>query len=141
MAKRRDEVRRRRHRWLYEDDTLRMGPDHLIIRRYYWPFGRKRVAYDDIVGFTVRILKAWHGQHRVHGIDRRGRWYSRDSYRGEKELAIDLDVGGVIRPVLTPSDPDAVSEILRGRTDGASSQLDEAADAGPGAETPEAWLL
>lgn len=87
----------------------------VVVRRYYWPLGWKRILYTEIEDFSRRPLKMWQGQHRVHGIDLRGRWYSRDNRRGEKELAIDLDIGARIRPVLTPEDPDKVLEILSQR--------------------------
>ena len=105
-------ARRSRPEVLYSDSVVRMREDGLIINRYYWPVGRKRIPYTEIRAFTARPLKAWHGQYRVHGIDHRGRWYSRDRHRGEKERAIDLTVGRLIQPVLTPDDIDAVLEIL-----------------------------
>jgi hypothetical protein len=46
-------------------------------------------------------------------VDHRRRWYSRDRTRGEKESAIDLDIGGVVYPVLTPEDPQWVAELLQ----------------------------
>jgi hypothetical protein len=110
-----DRARRRGREVLYADDVVRMREGGVVITRYYWPVGRKRIAYDEIQAFTTRPLKAWHGQYRVQGVDHRGRWYSRDRHRGEKERAIDLDVGGLIHPVLTPNDVDAVLDILERR--------------------------
>ncbi len=104
--------RRRPDEWLYRDSVVRMSHDAIVIRRYYWPLGRKRIRYGEIRGFTARPLRPWHGQFRIQGVDHRGRWYSRDSNRPEKDRAIDLAVGRVIRPVLTPDDVDTVLEIL-----------------------------
>ena len=104
--------RRPRREWLYTDTVVRMRADEIVINRYYWPVGRKRIPYAEIRRFTARPLKPWHGQFRVHGIDHRGRWYSRDRHRGEKERAIDLTVGKLIHPVLTPDDIGAVLDIL-----------------------------
>ncbi len=105
-------ARRRRDEWVYTDGVVGMRRDGIVIFRYYWPLGRKRIRYAEIRSFTVRPLAAWHGQYRVHGIDHLGRWYSRDRHRGEKERAIDLTVGRVIHPVLTPDDTDTVLRIL-----------------------------
>ncbi len=105
-------ARRQRPGWLYADSVVRMGDDGIVISGYYWPIGRKRIPYIEIRGFASRPLRAWHGQYRVQGVDHRGRWYSRDRHRGEKEQAIDLTVGRLIHPVLTPDDVDAVLEIL-----------------------------
>ncbi len=112
--------RRRRRELIYSDSVVRLREDGIVINSYYWPFGSKRIAYADIRGFDVRPLKAWHGQFRVHGIDHLGRWYSRDRHRGEKERAIDLRVGLLIHPVLTPDDIDKVIAILETKvtTDG-----------------------
>lgn len=111
-------VLRRGHqqRWLYADDVVRMNDETIAIRRYYWPRGRKRIDYRDIREQKTRTLTAWKGQYRLHGMDLRGRWYSRDRNRAEKDLAIDLDVGKRIRPVITPDDPTQVLEILNQRT-------------------------
>lgn len=105
-------ARRRRQEVLYGDSIVSMRDDDIVIKRYYWPAGKKRIRYEDIRNVSVRPLKAWHGQFRVHGIDHRGRWYSRDRHRGEKERAIDLTVGWLIHPVLTPDDIDKVLDIL-----------------------------
>lgn len=102
----------RRQESLYTDSILRMQDDRIVINLYYWPLGRKRIPYNEIRSFTPRPLGPWRGQFRVHGIDHRGRWYSRDRHRGEKERAIDLTVGRLIHPVLTPDDVEAVLTIL-----------------------------
>ena len=105
-------LRTARSQWLYRDDVVKLNDSQVVIRHYYWPFGSKRVPYTSIAGYHRRPLKAWHGQFRVHGIDQKGRWYSRDRHRGEKETAIDLSIGRRIRPVLTPHDVEKVTEIL-----------------------------
>ena len=135
-------LQRQPDRWRYQDDVVRMDDDGIVIRRYYWPGIPKRVAYADIANFTPRALKAWQGQYRVHGLDVRGRWYSHDRHRGEKEMAIDLDIGRPIRPVLTPLDPDAVVEILSQKVRGEGSSDNEPHSAEPpDADDPDAWLL
>lgn len=100
---------------LYIDGVVRVDGDGLTVRRYYWPRGPKRIPFDRIRGYRTHALTMGHGQYRVHGIDRRGCWYSRDRSRQDKPLAIVLDVGRRIRPVLTPSDPQAVLAILERR--------------------------
>lgn len=110
--------RRQRREWLYSDSVVRMGEEEIVINAYYWPLGRKHIPYAEIRSFDARPLKAWHGQFRIQGVDHRGRWYSRDRHRGEKERAIDLTVGRLIHPVLTPDDPDAVLEILERQVTG-----------------------
>lgn len=101
--------------WLYVDRVVGLDADGIVLFRYYWPVGRKRIPYGDIRGYDVRTLTAGRGQFRVHGLDFRRRWYPRDTLRGQKELAIDFDVGRLIRPVLTAEDPDTVLEIVGAR--------------------------
>ena len=111
-----DRLGRRRGRGaLYADDVVRLDAAGLRIRRYYWPFGARRIAYDEIRGYTTRPLTVGRGQYRVHGIDLGGRWYHHDVDRSNKPLAIVLDVGGRLRPVVTPSSPNDVLEILDDR--------------------------
>lgn len=108
---------------LYADGVVRVDPDGLTVRRYYWPRGRKRIPFDTIREYRTHALTMGHGQYRVHGIDRRGRWYSRDRRRQDKPLAIVLDVGRRIRPVLTPADPQAVLSILDQRRHASSTEV------------------
>ena len=108
------------HQWLYSDRVVKLDEHALVIRSYYWPFGSKRIVYAAIKGFERRPLKAWQGQFRVQGLDLQRRWYSRDRHRGEKESAIDLDLGKLFRPVLTPEDPDLMLRILEQRMSAAA---------------------
>ena len=110
-------------RWLYRDRVVKLDEHALTIRSYYWPFGSKRIVYSAIEGLERRPLKAWQGQFRVQGMDLQRRWYSRDRHRGEKESAIDLDVGSLFRPVLTPEDPDLVVRILEQRMAAAALEV------------------
>ncbi len=103
----------RRRDWLYSDDIVKLDEERIVVRRYYWPFGSKRIRYSKIRRVRPRPLKAWHGQYRVQGIDFRRRWYSRDRHRGERETAIDLSIGNILRPSITPEDPVLVLEILQ----------------------------
>lgn len=97
---------------LYADDVVVMDQDGLTIRRYYWPAGRKRIAYQDINSYQLRGLTIGRGQYRVHGIDMHGNWYSRDPTRQHKDCAIVLDTGSRIDPILTPDNPNTVVQIL-----------------------------
>lgn len=104
--------KRRTSRPWYADEVVRIGHDGLTVRGYYWPVGRKRIPFDAIRNVHTHALTMGRGQYRVHGIDRHGRWYSRDRTRSDKSLAIVLDLGGRIRPVLTPADPQTVLALL-----------------------------
>jgi hypothetical protein len=52
------------------------------------------------------------GQWRIWGMGIAPYWYHRDDDRPNKTRCIVLDVGAVIRPVITPDNVDAVLAIL-----------------------------
>ena len=55
------------------------------------------------------------GQYRIHGPGWPDRWYPRDTERPGKDVALLLDVGRRVKPVLTPDDPTLVLALLRER--------------------------
>lgn len=96
----------------YRDDVVRLDADGIVIRRYYWPLGRKRVDFD--------AIQAWHtfpltgmARYRVHGWGYPRRWYHRDPERSSKEVGLELDTGAWLRPVITPVEPVTVLDLLR----------------------------
>ena len=98
---------------LYDDSLIACNEQGLVIRRYY-PWGAKQIPYASLKGVSelplvgvnkVRRWRLWGSGDFLH-------WWNLDPGRIHKTLALVLDVGGHIRPTITPDDPQAVERIL-----------------------------
>lgn len=98
----------------YDDGRIRCDDRALSIRGYY-PWGTKRIPYTSIRGvqtfpltgrlWKVRKWRLWGTGDFVH-------WWNLDTRRPTKTTALVIDVGGRVRPTITPDDPTAVAQIL-----------------------------
>jgi hypothetical protein len=96
----------------YDDGTVACTDDELVIRRYYFPRGEKRIPYRTIkqvrrvplesMGWRIRI---WGSRDFVH-------WWNLDLHRSDKPVALIVDTGARMRPVITPDDADSVAAEL-----------------------------
>ncbi|HVY11784.1 MAG TPA: hypothetical protein VHB18_16715 [Mycobacteriales bacterium] len=98
----------------YEDDQVVCDDSALTIKRYYFPFGSKRIPYDSIKGVqrleltgvnAVRRGRIWGSGDLVH-------WWNLDTGRFRKGAALVIDIGKTVKPTITPKDPDTVERIL-----------------------------
>lgn len=96
---------------LYDDGRISCDDDGVVIGWYY-PWGAKKVPYRSIRAATTFPLGALRGRGRVWGSTDFTHWYNLDGGRPKKETGIELDVGGRVRPTITPDDPDAVVRII-----------------------------
>lgn len=101
-------------RALYDDGRIACDEEGLVVKGYY-PWGAKRVPYSSLKGVQnlpltgvnkVRRWRIWGSGDFVH-------WWNRDPSRPHKTVALVLDVGRRIRPVITPDDPRTVERILK----------------------------
>jgi hypothetical protein len=97
---------------LYEDSKVVLDDDAITIRSYYFPCVAKRIPYRAIRGVEDRRMGLW-TRLRIWGTSDLRRWFHLDFERPLKKRAIVLDVGGWVRPGLTPDDHDRVLRILR----------------------------
>jgi hypothetical protein len=98
----------------YDDGLIACGSDALLIRRYTLLLRPRRVPYSDIRNVTklqLGTMRKW----RIWGSGDFLHWWNFDARRPRKEIALALDVGGRVRPTITPDDPQRVVEILRRR--------------------------
>ena len=99
---------------LYQDPCLTCDDEGLTIHRYYFPFsGDKHVPYAAIRQAWDRPMGPLTGQWRIWGMGLSPYWFHLDANRPSKTRCIVLDVGAVIRPVLTPDNLEVVLAILR----------------------------
>ena len=101
---------------LYEDSYVTCDDEGLTIRRYYFPFGAKRIPYSRIQGVDEKEMGTWTGKWRIWGSSWPSHWFHFDPTRPRKTKALVIDKGDYVRAVVTPDDPDRVLQILREKT-------------------------
>ena len=95
----------------YDDGRIACDDTGIVIRWYYL-WGSKRIPYAAIREVTERRMSSLRGKWRIWGSGDLTHFYNLDGSRPNKETALELDVGGRIRPMITPDDPDAVLRII-----------------------------
>ena len=103
----------------YEDRWIRCTADAIEVRGYYFPWGTKHIRYGSIRSITRVNLGALTGRARIWGTSNPGRWASLDPRRGTKTVGFNLQLGGPVKPLITPDDPNAFETAVRGHVDAA----------------------
>jgi hypothetical protein len=94
-------------------DDGRISCDDRGIRiAWYYPWGAKWIPYSSIRSVETRPLTAVRGKWRLWGSGDFVHWYNLDPTRRNKEVGLELDLSGRVRPVITPDDPAEVEAIL-----------------------------
>lgn len=101
---------------LYEDSVLVCDDDAITIKTYYFPVGSKRIPYADIRHVEPFTMGAMTGKYRIWGMGLSPHWFHLDVARPRKTEALLLDVGALIKPIITPDDCSAVHAILKEKT-------------------------
>lgn len=97
----------------YRDRWIQATPEGIEIRGYYFPWGTKRIPYDAIRSVRRVAIGALTGKARIWGTANPRYWASLDPGRPRKRVALILDLGRPVQPLLTPDDPDAFETALR----------------------------
>ena len=97
---------------LYEDSRIICDDEGITVRKYFFPLGDKRIAYDEIKWFDQLRIGALTGRYRIWGATDPRYWFHLDTTRPKKSKAIVIDKGEWVKAVITPDDPDAVLHIL-----------------------------
>jgi hypothetical protein len=98
----------------YDDGKVACTDQELVIRNYYFFFmGAKHIPYSAIRE-ARRVRLGTMGRWRIHGSGDFVHWFNFDVRRPRKDSAIVIHLDGVIRPVITPDDPDRVAAVLAG---------------------------
>ncbi len=96
---------------LYDDGAIICDDDGISIRWYYL-WGHKKISYAEIRSAMTFPLRPLRGKWRIWGSGDLMHWYNLDIRRSGKALGIELDIGGRVRPCITPDDTDAVIRII-----------------------------
>jgi hypothetical protein len=100
---------------LYDDGCIACDETGVVICWYYL-WGSKKIPYAVIRGVNARPLRQVRGRWRLWGSGDFIHWYNLDGNRPRKSVELELDVGGRVRPVITPDDPDTVMAIISDHT-------------------------
>lgn len=101
----------------YEDRWIRCDDTGIAVRGYYFPWGTKHIHYADVRALSVIDLGAFSGRGRVWGTANPRYWASLDPGRPRKKVGVVLDLGGRVKPLLTPDDPGSFEATVRAHTD------------------------
>jgi hypothetical protein len=99
---------------LYDDGRIACDDTGVIIGWYYL-WGGKKISYSAIRAVHEQPLGRVRGRWRLWGSGDFKHWYNLDGNRSKKTVALVLDVGGHVRPVITPDDPETVARIIAER--------------------------
>jgi hypothetical protein len=97
----------------YHDRWIDCTDQELRIRGYYFPWGTKRIPYGKIAAVRRVQITATRGKGRIWATANPRYWASLDPDRPGKDVALILDLGGMVKPFLTPDGPDAVEAAIR----------------------------
>lgn len=100
---------------LYEDQHVVCDSDALTLKRYYFPFGSKRIPYAEIRRVDEEPMGWLTGKLRIWGMGPLPVWFHLDLDRPGKDRCIVLDLGGLVKAAITPDDHAAVLALLRER--------------------------
>jgi hypothetical protein len=96
----------------YADPLLRLADDELVIRRYYFPLGDRRIRLAELREVREYRLGTISGRLRIWGSGDLRHWFNLDSRRPRKKRAFALDLGRLVTPVVTPDDPERFAQAL-----------------------------
>jgi hypothetical protein len=91
----------------YQDPLISICGGELVIRRYYFPTGAKRIRLAAISGVQQYAMTKATGRWRTWGSGDLVHWFNLDLGRRHKQQAFVVDLGRRAKPVVTPDDPDA----------------------------------
>jgi hypothetical protein len=96
----------------YQDSLIAIRDGRLVIRRYYFPTGTKRIRLASITGVEQYPMTKATGRWRTWGSGNLIHWFNLDPGRRHKQQAFVIDLGQRAKPVITPDDPDAFRAAL-----------------------------
>ncbi len=64
---------------LYTDKLVEIDDDSILVRNYYYPFGNKRVNFDNVDNIVVLKPTLWSGKYRFYGSGDFRAWFPPDN--------------------------------------------------------------
>lgn len=100
---------------IYDDGLITLDDEAITIRRYFLPWGQKRIPYTKIVSVHRRPLTWIRGRARLWGSGDLVHMWNFDLGRPKKSEALELELRQHFVPTITPDDPATVYALLTER--------------------------
>jgi hypothetical protein len=101
---------------LYSDSLVEISAETILFRRYYFPFGAKRLTLSDIERVVVQEPSFATGKYRLQGSAGLRTWFAMDLYRPRRSKIFFIVLRGKRRRIgFTVEDEAAVEHLLRER--------------------------
>lgn len=101
---------------LYSDKLLEINDDSILICKYYYPFGSKRIQYEDIENITVYKTSSHFDMYRLWGTGDFHTWYPPDNRRPKREKIFIIKLKKKYwRPGFTVEDSQTVLDLLKNK--------------------------
>lgn len=90
----------------YDDEAIALDAAGIVIKNYWYPGHRRHIPYGAIASHTSFETGALSGRFRLvgFGLRRPFHFFHWDRRRSGKRVAIALDLGRRVRPVISPDD-------------------------------------
>jgi hypothetical protein len=101
---------------LYSDSLVEISPETILFRRYYFPFGAKRLKLSDIDRVVVQKPTFATGKYRLQGSGGLRTWFPMDPQRPKRNRIFVILLRNKWRRIgFTVEDEVTVEQILRQR--------------------------
>jgi hypothetical protein len=99
---------------LYSDRLVEVTADSILFRCYSFPFGAKRVRFEEVAAVVPLRPTLWNGRWRLQGTGDFRTWFPLDWKRPRRDRIFLLHLKGRRRRIgFTVEDSAAVERILR----------------------------
>jgi hypothetical protein len=101
---------------LYSDSLVEISAEMILFRRYYFPFGAKRLKLSEIEGVVVQKPTFSTGRYRLQGSAGLHTWFPMDLQRPRRSKIFFITLRDKRQRIgFTVEDDTAVEQILRER--------------------------
>ena len=101
---------------LYSDRLVEISAETILFRRYYFPFGAKRLRLSDIERVVVQKPSFATGKYRLQGSAGLHTWFAMDLYRPRRSKIFLIILRGKKHRIgFTVEDEATVEHILQAR--------------------------
>ena len=101
---------------LYSDRLVEITGERILFRTYYFPFGKKTIAWPDIESIEAREPTVLDGKFRIHGTGDFRTWFPRDGKRPQRDAIFIINLNNTRRRIgFTVEDSAKLMPVLQSR--------------------------